>query len=83
VHESSVTTLVDVVLSHREELTVPQSSPNAAATVLVLDRKGLSIVVRPPWVSLLEVSLACKEPRALHGLLGRVRDGDKGLSLIF
>jgi len=60
--ESSATALLDVALSRREERIVPQLHPDIAVTILALDRQGLPATTRPPRVSLLEASLACKEP---------------------
>jgi hypothetical protein len=39
---------IDVALSRREDLTVPQPRPDIAATVLTLDRLGLPVVAWPP-----------------------------------
>ena len=86
VHESSAAALLDDVLSCTEEPTAPQLPLDATASVLALNRQRLPTATRPAWVSLLEDSLACKEPtprgadeRALEPFAPRV---DRALCLV-
>jgi hypothetical protein len=67
VHESSVAALLDDVLSCTEEPTVPQLPLDATASVSALNCQRLPTARRPTWVSLLEDSLAYKEPTPRRG----------------